>query len=145
MRGLPTATLTALTNDASKLNEYDLRLALYAAYKCSQPAIEKYRQYRSGLSPRDLRQWQADMNNSREKAQAALKDLQTILKGVDETHVLELWQFLNNPGYADKRATEWLKAYLIEFGGETKFAGIEKGEVSPKMKDEMSILRTAVF
>ncbi len=142
MRGLPTATLTALTNDASKLNEYDLRLALYAAYKCIQRNMEKYRQESLSLNPR---QWPKDKEDAKKEIQLILKDLQTILKGVDETRVLELWQFLNNPGYADKRATEWLKAYLIEFGGETKFAGIAKGDVSPEMKDEMSILRTAVF
>jgi hypothetical protein len=139
------ASLAQYVQNSGMLNEYDLRLALYSAYLCSRPAVEKYRQDRSGFSPRDLRQWQMDMSNSRGKAQDVLKDLQLILKGVNETRVLEFWHFLKNQGYADKQATEWLKAYLIEFGGETKFAGVAKGEVPPEMKDEMNILRTQVF
>jgi len=147
-RNFPSMTVAGLARyvqPGGMINEYDLRLALYSAYVCSRPAIDTYRKKRSDFSPRDLRQWQMDMNACQKKTQTVLKDLQTILKGVNETRVLEVWQFLDGKGYADKQAAEWIKAYLIEFGGETKFAGVAKGVVLPKMKDEMSILRTAVF
>jgi hypothetical protein len=143
-RNFPSMTPSSLAQYSLKggtLNEYDLRLVLYAARQCGLPAIQKFREQRTDASPKDQRQWRMDMEGYSRKALSAFADLKKVVGGASQTARQEMETFLTGGGYADRKANEWLIAYLKTFEKEA-FPNLGKEAVtSVDIQQDMDTIR----
>jgi len=109
------ASLAQYVRNGGTLNEYDLRLALYAARQCGLPALKKFREQPNDASSKEHRAWSMEIAKWNQRALSAFADLKTVVGGANQSVRQEMETFLTGGGYADRKANEWLIVYLKTF------------------------------